>query len=159
MVHDLKVLIFEPDKGIASELVHRLEELGLENCQIVSYIGSIQQLKDKNSGLAVLGPTMDAEACHRCIHILKIIEPSIPILIYSDDCLPLDLGWGPFEGVYYLEPGLHKRNISDALETILRNNAERQMSAELPVITEKKDAPTDAKEWEGIKGKTKYLER
>ncbi|HEY5602842.1 MAG TPA: ferredoxin FdxA [Gammaproteobacteria bacterium] len=28
-----------------------------------------------------------------------------------------------------------------------------------PVITEKKASPPDAKEWEGVKGKLKYLER
>jgi ferredoxin len=28
-----------------------------------------------------------------------------------------------------------------------------------PVITQKKDAPPDAEEWDGVKDKLKYLER
>ena len=34
-----------------------------------------------------------------------------------------------------------------------------ELSLEWPVITEMKDAPADAAEWEGVSGKLQYLER
>ena len=34
-----------------------------------------------------------------------------------------------------------------------------ELAAEWPVITEKKDSPTDAKDWENKPGKLQYLER
>ena len=34
-----------------------------------------------------------------------------------------------------------------------------ELSREWPVITEKKDPPADAEEWDGVEGKLKYLER
>jgi ferredoxin len=34
-----------------------------------------------------------------------------------------------------------------------------ELSRKWPVITEKKDAPEDAKEWDGRAGKLSYLER
>jgi ferredoxin len=34
-----------------------------------------------------------------------------------------------------------------------------ELSRQWPVITEKKDPPADAEEWDGVKDKLKYLER
>lgn len=48
-------------------------------------------------------------------------------------------------------------DIPEGMEKLLALNEE--LSQLWPVLTEKKDAPADAKEWEGVEDKLKYLER
>ncbi len=73
---------------------------------------------------------IDPEECIDC----TLCEPECPIgAIFSEDDLPADQ------------------------EQFIALNAE--LAAKWPVITEMKDAPADAKEWEGVAGKLEYLER
>ena len=73
---------------------------------------------------------IDPEECIDC----TLCEPECPIgAIFSEDDLPADQ------------------------ENFITLNAE--LSQNWPVITEIKAPPADAKEWEGIPGKLKYLER
>lgn len=73
---------------------------------------------------------IDPEECIDC----SLCEPECPIeAIFDEDDVPEDQ------------------------KQFIALNAE--LSREWPVITEKKSAPADAKEWEGVKGKIKYLER
>ena len=73
---------------------------------------------------------IDPEECIDC----TLCEPECPAeAIFSEDDLP---------------PGQEK---------FLALNAE--LAAEWPVITEKKDAPSDADEWVNVKDKLQYLER
>ena len=48
-------------------------------------------------------------------------------------------------------------DLAEDQQHFLELNAE--LSKEWPVITEKKDAPADAGDWEGVEDKLKYLER
>jgi len=73
---------------------------------------------------------IDPEECIDC----TLCEPECPVdAIMSEDDLPEDQ------------------------KEFLALNAE--LSKDWPVITEKKDAPPDAREWEGVEDKLKYLER
>jgi len=73
---------------------------------------------------------IDPEECIDC----TLCEPECPVqAIYLEDDLPADQ------------------------EKFLALNAE--LSQSWPVITEMKDAPADAKEWEGVPEKLQYLER
>jgi ferredoxin len=79
------------------------------------------------------GPNMlviDPEECIDC----TLCEPECPVeAIFSEDDLP------------------------EGQEKFLQLNEE--LSKEWPVLTEKKDAPEDAKEWEDKPGKLELLER
>ncbi len=57
----------------------------------------------------------------------------------------------PVEAIYSEE------EIPDGQESFLKLNAE--LAKKWPVISEKKDAPADAKQWEGVPEKIKLLER
>lgn len=73
---------------------------------------------------------IDPEECIDC----TLCVPECPInAIYAEDDLPADMA------------------------QFLNLNAE--LAAEWPVITEKKDAPADASEWENKPDKLQYLER
>jgi len=73
---------------------------------------------------------IDPEECIDC----SLCEPECPIeAIFDEDDVP------------------------ENQKQFIALNAE--LAKDWPVITEKKDSPADAKEWEGVKGKIKYLER
>ena len=73
---------------------------------------------------------IDPEECIDC----SLCEPECPIdAIFDEDDVPEDQ------------------------KQFIALNAE--LSQVWPVITESKKAPADAKEWEGVKDKLKYLER
>ena len=67
--------------------------------------------------------------------------------IDCDACVPEC----PVEAIYSEE------EIPDGQESFLKLNAE--LAKKWPVISEKKDAPADAKQWEGVPEKLKLLER
>ena len=56
-----------------------------------------------------------------------------------------------------VEAIMSEDDLSEDQQQFLELNAE--LSAIWPVITEKKDGPPDAAEWETVEGKLKYLER
>ncbi|MGD8567176.1 MAG: ferredoxin family protein [Gammaproteobacteria bacterium] len=73
---------------------------------------------------------IDPEECIDC----SLCEPECPInAIFDEDDVP------------------------ENQKQFIALNAE--LAKDWPVITERKDAPADAKEWEGVEGKLKYLER
>jgi len=52
---------------------------------------------------------------------------------------------------------ISEEEIPDGQESFLKLNAE--LAKKWPVISEKKEAPADAKSWEGVPEKLKLLER
>src|ERR1700686_2874319 len=75
------------------------------------------------------------------------------LVIDPDECIDCTLCEPecPVEAIYSEE------EIPDGQESFLKLNAE--LAKKWPVISEKKDAPADAKQWEGVPDKLKLLER
>jgi len=75
------------------------------------------------------------------------------LVIDPDECIDCTLCEPecPVEAIYSEE------EIPDGQESFLKLNAE--LAKAWPVISEKKDAPEDAKQWEGVPDKLKLLER
>lgn len=131
---NLNILIIEPDRLIAQGLEKRLRNLGITSCRNVSHEESIHQLKLVIPDVTIIGPSLDAEKCMKCIHKLKIIDPLTPILISIDDCLPIGPAYAPFEGVHYLEPDSGEEAISDCIKAALTYKAGRDSRFEYPII-------------------------
>jgi DNA-binding NtrC family response regulator len=134
MDSDLNILIIEPDRSAALELEKRLNNLGIRHCRNSSHEESIHQLKGLMPDLTIIGPSLDAETCFKCIHKLKIIDPSIPILTSIDDCLPDAPAYAPFEGVYYLKPDPEEGVILDSIKAALKYRSESESMFDYPII-------------------------
>ena len=130
---DLNILIIEPDPSIASKLEKRLNNLGITRCCNASHEVSIHQLKFLKPDLTILGPSLDAETCFKCIHKLKILDISAPILTSIDGCFSDAPVYAPFEGIHYLEPYPEEGMISNSIEAALKYKAEHE-SLEYPII-------------------------
>lgn len=134
MNFDLDILIIEPDPSISTYLQETIGSLISGTCHMASNDKPIHQLNALKPGLAILGPSMDENNCLKCIHKLKIIDPAIPVLTHSKECLPTEPSWAPFEGVHYLEPNSDREEISRAIEVSIGHRVEVKLLTEAPVI-------------------------
>jgi ferredoxin len=75
------------------------------------------------------------------------------LVIDPDECIDCTL----CEPECPVEAIFSEEEIPDGQESFLKLNAE--LAKKWPVISEKKDAPADAKQWEGVPDKLKLLER
>ena len=75
------------------------------------------------------------------------------LVIDPDECIDCTL----CEPECPVEAILSEDDLSEEQQSYLELNAD--LSREWPVITEKKDAPADADEWQGVEGKLEHLER
>jgi two-component system response regulator AtoC len=85
--------------------------------------------------LAILGPSLDAETCLKCIHKLKILDPLTPILLSCEEfCQPEASVSTPFNDIYRTTPGYTPDEIAGTIETALKHKAECEHRPDLPVL-------------------------
>src|ERR1700684_2202753 len=75
------------------------------------------------------------------------------LVIDPDECIDCTLR----EAESHVAALFSEEEIPEGQESFLKLNAE--LAKKWPVISEKKDAPADAKQWEGVPEKLKLLER
>jgi ferredoxin len=124
---------------------------------VAEYRWSLTAFKQKGSVMAFVV----TESCIKCKY-MDCVEvcpvdcfhegPNF-LVIDPDECIDCTLCEPecPVEAIYSEE------EIPDGQESFLKLNAE--LAKKWPVISEKKDAPEDAKQWEGVPDKLKLLER
>ena len=134
MESDLNVLIIEPDRSVASELEKRLKNLNIRHYLTSSHGEPIHRMKSLMPDLTILGSSLDEETCLKCIHKLKIIDPSAPILTSNINCLPGEPSYAPFEGVHYLDPHSEENVILNSIEAALNHRTEKGARVDYPVI-------------------------
>jgi len=135
MEDDLNILIIETDPSISAGLEERLNHLGFHLCCNALPDGRIDQLEDLSPDLAILGPSIDTETSLKCIHKLKIVNLSMPILTPCEACcLPEGSDIAPFEGVHYFSPDLDPIGISEAIHIALKHMSEYASEPDYPVI-------------------------
>src|SRR4030042_2367766 len=107
MSDEISILVIDSDPSIAEGGAARVKKLGFVNCSIASPNVPIDELAASKPDLAVLGPSLDAETCTRCVHKMKILTPFMPVLT---SCGGVPLAEGPeiipFEGIHTIGTAL-----------------------------------------------------
>jgi two-component system response regulator AtoC len=95
----------------------------------------IDELAGFKPDLAVLGSSLDAQTCIRCIHKLKIISPFMPVLT-SCGGVPLggDTESPPFEGICGIGTNLEGEAFAETARNALKFRDEYRMRPDYPVI-------------------------
>jgi two-component system response regulator AtoC len=131
----LKILILESDEAIAADLQQKVKQLGFESCSKALPDSPIDQLESLNPELAILGPSLDAETCLKCIHKLKILDPLVPVLISCADlCQPEPSAYTPFNDIYRLSSAYNQEEISSTIDAALKHKAECEHRPDLPIL-------------------------
>jgi len=96
-----KILIIDPNAKVSASLEKELTQLGFSASTACQPDGPLDELVHLRPELAVLGPTMDWLNSQKCFHKLKIVDPTMPIVVLTDDveqsALPDRV---PFECIY-----------------------------------------------------------
>ena len=135
MDNNLNIIIIDTDPAISSELTKKLRHLGLKSSNSAVPDLPIHQLADFEPNLAVLGPSLGVDTCLQCIHKLKIIDSSMPVLISCTDlCLPDGTDNTPFNGIYHMSHAPQPDEITNTIEGALRHKDETERLPDYSVL-------------------------
>jgi two-component system response regulator AtoC len=135
MTDEINILVIDSDPSIAEAWAARVKQLGFTRCSSASPNVPIDELAAFKPDLAVLGLSLDAETCIRCIHKLKILTPFMPVLT---SCGGVPLAKGPeimpFEGIYHIGTDLDAKELAETVQSALKFRDEYKMRPDYPVI-------------------------
>jgi DNA-binding NtrC family response regulator len=134
METDLNILIIESDPSISAGLEKKVKHLGFRQSCTISPDKPIGQLETLNPDLAILGPFLDKETSLKCIHKLRIIDPSIPILTSCEENSLSEDSTASFEGVHLLGQDIDPDDILKAIENALKHRAEAELRPDFPSL-------------------------
>ncbi|MBW1801668.1 MAG: sigma-54-dependent Fis family transcriptional regulator [Deltaproteobacteria bacterium] len=133
MEKDLNILIIEADPAVSETLEKIVNGLGFTFTASSDLELPIEALEDLRPDIALLGPSLEGDLFHKCVHKLKIIDPTMPILTSHEEGMLLENQFA-FEGIHYLTPKCDSQEISKAIADAIHHRTECEMLPELPVI-------------------------
>lgn len=135
MNSNLNILIIQSPTAIFSRLETRVKDAGFNLWCTATPDKPIDQLEALNPDLAILAPSLDRDETLKCVHVLKIINPMMPVLTSSDDICGYDgLSAAPFDGIHYISPDPESEEISRVIEMSMRHKAESNMRPNFQMV-------------------------
>lgn len=134
MASPLTVLIIDSDPGIAAALAEGVKASGFDRYSIVKPASSVEQLASMNPDIAVLGPSLDVDASVKFMHKMKIIDPSIAIIVSQKSVPFLNAEATPFEGILPIRYDAGDRDLGRCLESAAKHRAQYKSRRDYPVI-------------------------
>ena len=139
METDTNILVIEPDHSVSPQVEGVLNHLGMTSCRTVTPRKSIEELEALNPDLTILSPSLNSETALDCIHKLRILDASMPILTaYREHCPSLSFT-APFEGVHFLSARLNADEVSRCMEDALKYKAEKSSLPNFPPLVGQSD--------------------
>ncbi|MBN2034076.1 MAG: sigma-54-dependent Fis family transcriptional regulator [Deltaproteobacteria bacterium] len=135
----LNFIIIDSEPGIAAQLAERIKKSGFERCYNAKDTCSVAEVAAIQPDIAVLGPYLDADTSVRCIHKIKIVDPSTEILVSSESVPFLNVDGAPFEGIHPVRYDSGCRDFGKALESATNHRAQYGSRADYPVIIGQSD--------------------
>jgi len=135
MSDEINVLVIDSNLSLAEAWAEGLRRLGFARCSVAGPDIPIDELAALKPALTVLGSSLDAQTCTRCVHKLKIISPFMPVLT---SCYGLLLGEGlespSFEGIYRMGKNVEGEAFAETVRNALKFRDEYKMRPDYPVI-------------------------
>lgn len=139
MTDDLTILVIDSDPASATGLAERASALGFSHCSTAKPTSSIGELSGLRADVTILGPSLDPDTCVKCLHKMKIIDPSMPILAPSQNVPFLSSEAIPFEGVHPVNYEGDDGEFAAALESALKHRVNYRSRPDYPVIIGQSD--------------------
>jgi DNA-binding NtrC family response regulator len=128
------ILIIESDPSISDSLEEKVKDLGFKYCCTATPDRPADQLAALSPDLAIIGPSVETQACLKSIHKLGLIDPAMPILTTCDDARLLNGSANPPLGaIYYLDPNLDLDEILRTMRNALEQREQRKSELDSPV--------------------------
>ena len=145
MENKLNILIMETHPSISATLSDKVRVMGFQPCTSQPE-KPIDELEGLRPDLTILGPSLDTKTCLRCIHTLKILDPSIPILASCAEVCPSGESATPFSGIYHLSPDSNPDEISRTIETSLEHKATSEPQPDFQLLVGQSQGVKSARE-------------
>jgi two-component system response regulator AtoC len=139
MVDDLTILIIDSDLSAANILADKATALGFCVCSTANPASPIGELSAARPDIAILGPSLDVDTYVKCLHKMKIIDPSMPILAPSQSVPFLSPEAIPFEGIHPVDYNGSDEEFAAALQSALRHRIHYRSRPDYPVIIGQSD--------------------
>lgn len=137
MKHAPNIVIIEEDPAASADLAGRLRGIGITEYHTVTPTLSVREISTHNPDLAIIGESMDPETWLKCVHLLKILGPSLPIITftrYKNDFEELrESVPSPFEGIFFIEPDLGLKEFQRKLSKALKQKGQGN-NHEVPIL-------------------------
>jgi two-component system, NtrC family, response regulator AtoC len=130
----LNVLIIDTSPAVAAGLAEEAKAAGFGRCTVVKSSSSLDQLAAMSPDIAILVPSLDVDSSVKWIHKMKIIDPSIAVLV-SQECVPfLRVEAGSFEGIFPVSYKSRDSGLGSFLEKAAKHRAQFKSRHDYPVI-------------------------
>ena len=139
MSTDLTILIIDSDPGVAALLSEKLAAAGFSLCSTAKPTAPIDELAAIKPDVAVLGPSLNADTSVKCIHKMKILDPSMPILASCESVPFLSPEAIPFEGIHPVRYEADDNELGGAMQSALRHKTQYGSRLDYPVIIGQSD--------------------
>ncbi len=126
---DTHILILEPGRTALAGLEEKTRGLGFNPSCMAILDHPMEQIKEMKLDLVILGPSFDSETVLKHVYILKIIDPTIPVLTSREDIVgPRGFPGTPFDGIHYLSVRPTEGEISGIIQSAIKQKAEQKQS-------------------------------
>jgi two-component system response regulator AtoC len=130
-----KILILDSNTKVSSAMQKGLAQLGFDASTACEPDGPVDELVALRPDFTILGPTLDWWSTQKCFQKLKIVDPAMPVLIFSEEADEKPTPEkAPFECIYVLKPDSKPEEISGCIENALRLRAESNLPPDFPII-------------------------
>lgn len=134
------VILFSERPQLAREIEKNLYSLNFRSCISVTYKENIEKLHGLSPDLVIVDPELDADSCLGVIHKIKILDPKLPVLTSSKECLPSGDYCVPFEGVHFLKPDCDQKVLETVINEALTFKKEHEHLKDITFIIGKSKA-------------------
>jgi DNA-binding NtrC family response regulator len=133
-VEQKNIIVIESDQTASKTLIALLRDIGYVNSYPLEIDASVFQMNTLKPALTILGPSLKKEKCLYNIQNLKIIDPLMPILTSSADCVSEGPGLSAFEGIHFIDPDAGRDNLAGAIDRAIKWKESHRGKKDFPII-------------------------
>ncbi|MDY6988947.1 MAG: sigma-54 dependent transcriptional regulator [Thermodesulfobacteriota bacterium] len=129
------ILVVESDPSLSESLQEKVRDLGFKLCSPAPSDRSAEQLASLAPDLAIIGPSVETQACLKNIHNLGLIDPVMPVLTSCDEALLLNGSDNPPTGaIHHLSSDPDLEEMSAAIHKAWKQRTARGPLDDSPVV-------------------------
>ena len=121
------VVIIDPNPHLLSKMSEMIRQAGFTANCFANPDTPIQYIETSFPRIALLGPSLDRDAYLKCVHKLKIMDTTLPILIASDIDKFLEISIDiPLDEIHAISSELYLKDFSQAIIRTSRSRKEKK---------------------------------
>ena len=135
------IVIIDPNPHLLDKMSRMTLQTGFSAICFDDPNTPIYRFEDALPRLALLGPSLDLDTYLKCVHKLRIVDPTLPILIASDiDSYHNIYTDSPHNDLHLVSPELYHGTLTQAIVSALERKKVHKPKYKLPLIIGRSEA-------------------